>query len=250
MKKIIFLLCNMLVSVVSAQTNTDLFEKGNTAYKNGNYQEAIEFYQQIETQQLASSTLYYNLGNCFYKLNNVANTIYYYEKALLVDPLNLDAQNNLEFAKRMTIDSIEELPKSFLQRLEKNYIQKFSYNQWATIAIICSFLTAILFLLFYISSISTKKRLYFISSIICLLLLIFTTSISYQQYHWTLNNKTGIIFSPKVNIKNAPTENSNDVFTLHEGTKIIILDSVDNWKKIKLADGKIGWILADELKVL
>lgn len=251
MKKLFFLLCTLSVTVFVAQTsNKNLFDQANQNYKEGKYTEAIKLYQKIEAKDSISSSLYFNLANSYYKLNNVASTIYYYEKALILDPMNSDAFNNLEFAKRMTIDNIEELPKTFLQKIEINYIQKFSYNQWATFAVGFSILFTVLFLLFYFSSISSKKRVYFLTSIISLLLLIITTSISYNQYQKSINKKYGIIFAPKIVVKNAPTINSDDVFTLHEGTKITVLDAVDNWKKIILADGKIGWITADSLKEL
>jgi len=248
MKSLLFLILVLSTSTFVAQTNTDLFDKANTAYKETNYQKAIDLYTQIEDKNLVSSTLYYNLGNCYYKLNKVANTIYYYEKSLLLNPLNSDATNNLEFAKRMTIDRIEELPKTFLQRLEINYIQKFSYNQWALIAVICSFLTAVLFLLFYFSRASHKKRTYFLSSMLLLMLCVVSTTITYSQYHTSTSTRFAIIFASKVTVKNAPTDTANEIFTLNEGTKISVLDSVDNWKKIRLADGKIGWVSADALK--
>ncbi len=251
MKKLIFIFCLLFTTVFIAQnSNKDLFESANLNYKNGAYQKAIDLYLQIEKTQQVSSDLYYNIANSYYKLNNVANTIYYYEKALKLDPLNDDAANNLEFAKRMTIDNIEVLPKTFLQKFEANYIQKLSYNQWAILAVILSFLAATLFLLFYFSSISGKKRIYFLTSILSFFLLIIAVFTSFNQYQKAINTKTGIIFAPEVSVNNAPTSNSEEVFVLHEGTKINILDTVDNWKKIKLADGKIGWILADKLKEL
>jgi len=251
MKKLLFLLCTFSVTLFVAQTSsTKLFDQANQNYKEGKYQEAINLYQEIEAKDSVSSTLFFNLANSHYKLNNVANTIYYYEKALILNPLNTDAFNNLEFAKRMTIDNIEELPKTFLQRLEINYIQKFSYNQWAKFAVGFSVLFAILFLLFFFANASNKKRVYFLISVISLFFLIVTTSISYNQYNKAQNKKHGIIFAPKVLVKNAPTINSDEVFTLHEGTKITILDAVDNWYKIVLADGKIGWISSENLKEL
>ena len=251
MKKLLFLLCIFSVTLFVAQTsNTNLFDKANLNYKEGNYQEAIKLYQEIEAKGAVSSTLFFNLANSYYKLNTVASTIYYYEKALILDPLNTDASNNLEFARRMTIDNIEELPKTFLQRLEINYIQKFSYNQWAKFAIGFSILFAVLFLLFFFENTSNKKRVYFLTSVISFVFLSITTTISYNQYNKAQNKKYGIIFAPKVVVKNAPTINSDEVFTLHEGTKITILDAVDNWKKIILADGKIGWISAENLKEL
>jgi len=158
MKKIFFFFCILSSTIFVAQTSTTVFfDNANLLYKEGKFDEAIKLYREIEAKDSVSSTLYYNLGNSYYKLNNVANTIYNYEKALLIDPLNKDAANNLEFARRMTIDNIEELPKTFLQRLETNYLQKLSFNQWATLAIVFSILGSILFLLFYFSTISNKK---------------------------------------------------------------------------------------------
>lgn len=251
MKKLFFLLYVLSTTVFVAQTTTtNLFEKGNLNYKEGNYLEAIALFKKIEAKDSVSSTLYYNIANSYYKLNNVANTIYYYEKALKLDPLNTDAANNLEFARRMTIDTIEELPKTFLQKLEANYIQKLSYNQWSVLAVILSFLAAILFLLFYVSSISNRKRMYFLTSVLSFFLFAITLGISYNQYKRDTNTKTAIIFTPKVSVNNAPTLNSDEVFVLHEGTKVLVLDAVDNWKKIKLADGKIGWISTSDLKEL
>ena len=251
MKKLFFLLCVLTTTVFVAQSNTaDLFEKANIQYKEGKYQEAIDLFKMIAAKDSVSSTLYYNIANSYYKLNSVANTIYYYEKALILDPLNADASNNLKFARRMTIDTIEELPKTFLRKLEVHYIQKLSYNQWSSLSVFVSFLAATLFLLFYFSSISNRKRIYFLTSILSFFLLAITVSISYNQYKRATSTQTAIIFAPKVSVNNAPTLNSDEVFVLHEGTKITILDAVDNWKKIILANGKIGWILSENLKEL
>ncbi len=249
MKKIVFLFF-IIANIANAQTVNELFETANNQYKEGNYLEAVESYRKIESQQQISSELYYNLGNCYYKLNKVAPTIYNYEKALLLDPLNQDAANNLIFAKRLTIDNIEELPKSFLQKFNKNYLQKLSYNGWAIAAVAFSILASILFLLFYFSNIPSKKRFFFVTSILGFFLLIISVFIAFNQYNTAKKTVEGIIFAEESQIKNAPTLNSEEVFILHEGTKVYILDTVDNWKKIKLADGKIGWIIADELKEL
>ena len=251
MKKLFFLIYILFTSVVVSQKdNKALFDAANENYKLGNFQKAIDQYLKIEESKQVSSDLYYNIANSYYKLNNVANTIYYYEKALILNPLNEDASNNLEFAKRMTIDNIEELPKTFLQKIEVNYIKILSYNQWAILAVIFSFIGAILFLLFYYSTISSKKRIYFLTSVLSFVFLSISVFTSYNQYQKELNTQYAIIFASKASVNNAPTSNADEVFILHEGTKINIIDTVDNWKKIKLADGKIGWISADSLKEL
>ncbi len=248
MKKILFLLVVIISSLSSAQTPYELFKTANSLYKEGKYKEAINIYQKIKETDQISSELYYNLGNSYYKLNKVAATIYNYEKALQLNPLNKDAKNNLTFAKKLTLDAIEKLPKTFLQKIEENYLQKLSYNQWAIVVVVFSFLASLLFLLFYFAETPSKKRLYFTTSILLFILLISAVSITFKEYHFSKNNRHAIVFAKKTAIKNAPTLNSDNVFSLHEGTRVTILDEVDNWKKIKLADGKIGWMLSNELK--
>lgn len=249
MKKILLLFLVFSVAI-SAQTIEELFSSANTLYKNEKYKEAIVLYQQIEAQGMVSSELYYNLGNCYYKINKVAPTIYNYEKALQLNPINKDAYNNLVFAKRLTLDRIEPLPKTVLQKINQNYLQKLSYNSWGILAVIFSFITAILFLLYHFLEGSSKKRLFFTTSIVSFFLLIFTLIIAYNQYAITKSNTEAIIFTNEVVVKNEPTKNSDEAFTLHEGTKVNILDTVENWKKIKLSDGKIGWMYAKDLKQL
>jgi tetratricopeptide (TPR) repeat protein len=249
MKKIVFLLW-IVANSVSAQNADSLFVAANNFYKNGNFETAIENYQKIASQNLISSELYYNLGNSYYKLNKVGPSIYYYEKALQLDPLNEDVKKNLVFAKRLALDNIKELPQTFLQKLNTDYLQKLSYDQWAILVIVFSIVGSILFLLFFFEERPSKKRLYFATSVGSFLFLISSLLITNKQYHLSKNNTEAIVFADKTEVRNAPTLNSEKVFTLHEGTKIIVLDRVDNWKKIKLADGKIGWIIASDINIL
>jgi tetratricopeptide (TPR) repeat protein len=249
MRKIVFLLL-IITNAIAAQNVDSLFTNANTLYKNGELIAALKLYKEIEQQQVASSELYYNLGNTYYKLNKVGPTIYYYEKALKIDPLNNDVKNNLIFAKRLALDTIEELPLSFFQRFSKNYVQKLSYNQWAIVVVIFSFLASTLFLLFYFAEVPSKKRFYFATSIFCFIFLITSLFITHNQYIFSKKNKVAIVFAEKTEIRNAPTLNSEIVFTLHEGTKVIVLDAIDNWKKIKINNGKLGWIIDEDIKLL
>ena len=250
MKKIIALLLFFTSTILLAQTADEMFTNANTLYKEGKYQEAVKLYEDIVASKNVSSELYYNLGNGYYKVNKVAACIYNYEKSIQLDPLNQDAQNNLIIAKRLTLDRIEELPKSVFQKLNKNFLQKFTYNTWAVIVVFLSFLVSFLFLSYYFSYASSKKRLFFTTSILSFLLLIISIVITVTQYKQASKNIEAIIFSEEIEIKNAPTNDANEIFTLHEGTKVKILDTVDDWKKIKLVDGKTGWMLSKKLKEL
>ena len=235
---------------VFAQSAEDLFVKANDEYKLEKYNEAIKTYGEIEALGLVSSELYYNLGNCYYKLNKVAPSIYNYEKALLLNPLNEDAQNNLVFAKRLTIDNIEELPKSVFQKIDESFVKKLSYNEWSIVSVLLSIVGAVLFLLFYFSYTPSKKRLFFVTSVLSFLLLILSSVFAIKEFSYSKTNLKAIVFSQQTEIKNAPTSNSEIVFTLHEGTEVDVLDTVDNWKKIRIADGKIGWVLSEKIKLL
>ena len=249
MKKYIFLLF-FISNFAFAQNAERLFIDANDFYKKEQYQKALELYKQIDALGVHSSELYHNLGNTYYKLNKVGPSIYYYEKALLLNPQNEDVQNNLVFARRLSLDNIEELPKTVFQKFNTNYLQKLSYNQWAMVVVGFSFLVSLFFLIYYFSSSSSTKRLFFITSLICVILLVASTVITFNQYSFAKNNKVAIVFAEETEIRNAPTFNSEKVFTLHEGTKVVVLDIIDEWKKIKIADGKIGWFIADEIKEL
>ena len=247
MKKSVILLL-MFSTFAFAQTSDSLFADANELYKNGSYEKAIELYERVEDSQVHSDDLYYNLGNSYYKLNKIASSIYNYEKALKLNPTNSDVLTNLAFAKRMKIDAIEVMPKTIFQKFSDSFIYKLTYNSWAWLAVIFSFLGAILFLLYHFSYSSGKKLFYFNTSILSAVLLIFSVVFAYKSYDYEVNTKSAIIFKQTTEIKNAPTLNSDTVFELHEGTKVQVLDAIDDWKKIKLADGKIGWIVADDMK--
>lgn len=249
-KIILFVFFGSLSLSIFAQTPANIFKTANDFYQKGEYENALKNYQLIESKHLESTDLYFNLGNTYYKLNQVAPAIYYFEKALQLDPTNDDFKNNLSIAQRMTIDKIDIIPKTFLQKLDENYIRKFDFKTWALIAIISSILFVLLFLSYYFAYHSGLKRLYFILSIASIISIILSYTFAYTGYNFEKSHQPAIIFSQTVSVKNAPTLNSTNVFELHEGTKVIILEQVDDWLKIKLADGKIGWIAKTDLKAL
>lgn len=248
MKRIVFIIAIFFSFIASSQEVEKLFNEANTFYKEGDYERATGLYLSIEEQGFESDDLYFNLGNSYYKLNKVAPAIYYYEKALKLNSRHEDALFNLSFAKRMTIDVIDELPKSFLQRFSENIIQKLPFDTWAIIAVVASFLASLLFLLYHFSSSSGKKLFYFNTTLLSVFILGVSVFFAFSNFDTVQKNRIAIIFAVKTEIKNAPSNSSDEIFELHEGTKVLILDELDNWKKIKLADGKIGWINEDDLK--
>jgi len=248
MKNTLYIIFLFSTTVLFAQDIDLLFEQANTSYREGNYQEALIKYHTIDSLNKQSADLYYNLGNTYYKLNQIAPSIYYLEKALQIDPLHVDAKHNLIFAQRMTIDAFEELPKSVFQKFNERVIYSLSYNTWAQISVILALLLALLFLMYYFTSYTVRKRLFFTGSIISFLLFLFSLSFTIKAKDNIINNQPAIIFSTKVTVKAEPTSKSSEIFELHEGTKVQILEQIDAWYKIKIADGKVGWISENSLK--
>ncbi len=249
-KNIIWLFLLILPISIIAQNSNEQFKKANSLYKNGEYVKAAELYEEIVKTNEVSSELFHNLGNCYYKLNSVGPAVYNYEKALRLNPLNEDAQNNLIFAKRLTLDRIEELPKSLLQKINLTYISKISYNGWAVISVLFSCITAVFFILYYFSINPANKRLFFTTGVLSFTLLFISLGITNHQFNKHSNTIEAIIYSSEVSVKNEPTQNADEAFIIHEGTKILVLDEVDEWKKIRLPDGKIGWLKSKDINVL
>lgn len=245
-------LVSFIVSLISAlaigQTADSLFLKANKLYQQEKYSEALEAYHQIEANQLQSDDLYYNMANSYYKMNQVAPSVYYYEKAILLNPGHTDASYNLSFAKRMAIDNIEALPKTLSERFSTGIIQKLHYNTWAWLAVGFALGFTVLFLLYHFSEQSSKKRVYFISSILTALFVLIFVFFSFSNANYLKNNRYAIVFEQQIDVKSAPTASGETSFELHEGAKVKLLETVDNWYKIKLADGKIGWMPTEALR--
>lgn len=250
MKRIVFLLVVFVGGFGYAQSPDSLFVKANKLYQQENYLDALKLYQDIEKQNVESEALYFNMANIYYKTNQVAPAIFYYEKALQLDPRNKDVKFNLDFANRMILDNIEPLPKSLGQKFRDGIILKLKYNTWAIIAISLAFLFALLFLLYHFSYSTSKKRFYFITSITSATLVAVSLFFAIKNYHYTTTTKHAIIFVQQTQVKSAPTKNSEVNFELHEGTKVQLLEDLDDWRKIKIADGKTGWMRVEDLKEL
>ncbi len=248
--RIWMLLLLLTFTTLRAQAVDSLFVQANKLYQSEKYAEALQVYSDIEKKGIVSYELYYNIANTYYKTNEVAQSVYYYEKALQIKPNDDDVLFNLDFANRMTIDNIEPLPKSIGDNYRENVVLRYTYNTWATLAVVFAILFAVLFLLYHFSAFTSRKRLFFISSLVCAVLVFIAVTLAYQNKTLVEKANFAIVFAPQVSVKNAPTMNSELNFTLHEGTKVQILETLDNWRKIKIADGKIGWMDVRDLKEL
>ncbi len=244
MKNIVYIFL-LLSQIFLAQTG---FEKGNELYQKRNYNEAVQAYKSVLDAGKESEELYFNLGNCYYKLNKVAPTIYYYEKALVLNPNNTDVQNNLKFAQKRTIDEIKEVPKVGFNKLLRDFTGIYHYNTWAWISIAFSVLFLCFFVGYYFSPLAFNKRIFFFGMFV-LASLLFVTILSafFEKSHFN-NEKPAIVFAEISDVKSEPQKLGATIVTLHEGTKVFVKEMVGNWKKIQLTDGTEGWIEKTAIK--
>ena len=246
MKNLVYLLL-FFTQIIWGQ---NVFETGNEHYRKGNYEEAIKSYESIIKGKKESCDLYYNLANAHYKLDHVGPAIYYYEKALLISPNDKDIKNNLKFAKAKTIDEIKEIPKVGFEKLVQSFTGLVHYDVWAYIAIGFSFVFLLFFIGYYFSQSTLYKRIFFVGMFVVPFLLFFSLFAAWFEKDQDDSVRPAIVFAEVISVKNEPRDNATDAFVLHEGTKVFVLESLDNWKKIQLTDETEGWITSDAIKEL
>ncbi len=240
-----------LINVLSlrAQSSADsLFEQGNAAYNEGDYIKAASLYKKTLKLGQHSAALYFNLGNSFYRLNNVAESIYYFEKAKQLLPNDKDIQVNSSFAQNMTIDAIELLPESQLEQFQNRILNSFVFTTWTWLTIVLIWIFAALFLAYIFSKSTQFKRTFFFSSLIILIFFITSFIITFSLDQKEKKMDYAILFSNQIDAWSEPNQLGDLLFTLHEGTKVQILDGLAEWQKIRIANGSEGWVKNASLK--
>lgn len=238
MKKLTILFL-LITQIFWAQSG---FEDGNKLYEKEKYAEAVTAYENVLRSGKHSAELYFNLANAYYKQNKVAPAIYNYEKALLLHPGDQEIETNLKFAQKMTIDEIKEVPKVGFEKLLRDFTGSLHYDAWAWVAVVLAFAFLLFFLGYYFSRTTLLKRIFFIGMFaLVFAILIVVLAAIFEKSHYE-NQRPAIVFAEMTGVKSEPRNAANDVFTLHEGTKVMVLEKTANWDKIELLDGSQGWI--------
>jgi len=238
----------LIFSKINFAQPENLLQQGNKFYQKGNYQKAVEVYSKLVNEGYESEELFFNLGNAYYRLNQIGYAILNYEKALKLSPGDEDAKYNLAIAHAKTKDKIEVMPKPFFTEWWHSFINLFSVSGWTILTYIfyLIFLSSIA-LYFFAREIKIQKYSFF-SSLILGGIFFFTAFMLLMKLNYENNFHFGIVVENSAAAKLSPYENSNDAFIIHEGTKVTLEDKVDNWIKIKLPDGKVGWLQNTEVK--
>ena len=248
-KMIILLLFSLTSLFALDKSPNSLFEKGNTFYNKGDYQNAIESYLTIIENGYHSPEVYYNLGNANYKIGNVAEANFYFEKAKMLSPNDKMIINNLGFAKNMTMDSIEILPQTQIYLFFSDLLAFMTTDNWSITTILILWIVCILFLIYSFSKSIFTKRIFFSSGIVSFLIFIFFMYLTISKYEQE-NIKRGIIFSKEIGVWTEPNQRTEVLFFLHEGTKFQITDELEGWSKILISNGSEGWIQSNSIRLL
>jgi len=246
----LFVVLLFIPLIMLADSAKTLFDIANEHYNKGEYEQSILLYDSLLKNDVESAGIYFNLANAWFKIDDMPHSILYYEKAMKIEPNNKDIIYNLELANTRIADRIEDVPEFFLKTWWKSILNLFNEKQWTRINILMFALFLAFGVIYFVSKKRSVKKLGFSLSIILLLLSFISGLIGYSSYKIKTTHNTAIIFTPAVNIKSAPDDNSSTIFILHQGTKVSLLDKSGDWQKVKIANGSEGWILKNDFEAI
>ena len=219
---------------------TSLFAQANAQYAEGNYAEAATQYEQILAEQ-PSAEVYYNLGNAYFKQGELAQSILAYERALRLKPFYKDAKHNLQFAQSQIVDNIEDTQAFFLSNWLKTIRNIFSELTWVVLSIVLFMLMLVCFFFFAFSRTLWLRKTAFYTSIIALVISIAACINAGSLHYRDMQRAEAIITQGVVNAKSSPDHSGNDLFSVHEGTKVEITEVIGSWCCIHVGNN-IGWM--------
>lgn len=228
-----------------------LWRSGVEAYTAGDYASALKDFEDVRETGLMSKELYYNLGNSYLRSGEIAQAILWYERALRLDPSDADVRYNLEYARALTQDRIDEVPEMFFQQWRRGVCYLMPSNAWAVIGLVSLALMVACVLLFLLGSTAGRRKLGFFLGIAFLVVALMGCDFARWQRTEALRQDMAIVMKPVSSVKSSPSaDGAKDLFILHEGTRVRILDNVGGFSNVELADGRQGWIPAGEIEVI
>ena len=237
-------------SGIAKESADSLFAKANKEYAQKNYEAASATYQKVLDAGIRTGSVYYNLGNAQYRQNNLASAILNYERAHRISPNDEDVNANLRLANSKITDKMEVVPELFLKRWWTSFLLLLSVQSWSVFGV-TALLLGFVGLVIYLFSIKVElKRLSFYSGLLLIFLGICCISFASAEESYLLSNKEAIVFNGVVNVKSAPDVKQKTLMIIHEGTKVRVIEPRENWIKVELPNGNIGWVEAAALKLI
>ena len=261
-------ICFINIGLLQAQTVTDSLSnaeisennviiaenEAEAAYKNKNFAESIKLYEaQVAENKLVnqeSAQLYYNLGNAYFRDNQIAKSIVSYERALLLNPGDSDIRHNLRFAKTRIEDKIDSADSLFINKWIGSIQNLYNANTWAVIGVVVFILLIIAIGMYMISVQLAVRKISFYTGIILLSLVIMANVFAFNQKNKIANRSTGIVMSASVSVYTSPDSHSQELFRLHEGAKVKMKREEGNWVEIVIANGSVGWLQKKNIETI
>lgn len=228
----------------------ELFDKANQYYREGRYEEATDAYTRLVSDNHIRYEVYFNLANSYFKTGQLGPAILNYERARLLAPMDDDIRYNLRMAYSKTVDKIDPIPQLFYQRWWQGWLSKMSPSNWAIIAVIMTWSTAAVGVIYLFARTVTRKRNAFFLALTLLFITLFAYYTSWSSNNMIRGQQTAIVMSPSAYAKSSPTEKSTNLFLLHEGTRVDVLQLMKGWMQVRIANGTTGWMETGSLEVI
>lgn len=245
----------LMAQAVAAQTaakgQTPITKaEADSAYAREDYQRAIRSYEQL-LKEGASADLYYNLGNAYYRTDNITRAVLNYERALLLSPGDDDVRFNLQMVQSKTIDRITPESEMFFVTWYRSLVNMMSVDGWAWTALVSMAFAIVLALVYLFVNRVWMRKTGFFGAFFMLLVFVLANLFAFQQRSKLIHRTGAVVVAPVAPVKSTPAKNGTDLFILHEGTRVTITDSsMKEWREVRVADGKQGWIAAKALEVI
>ena len=238
-----------LLMSVSATAQTK--QQADSLYAKENYKAAVTIYQKLVDKGGVAPELYYNMGNCYYKLDEIAKSILNYERAQLLDPSDGDIKTNLALARGKTADKVTPPSQMFFISWWKELTNMMKISDWMLVAFTTFVLMLAGILVYAFMTIVRYRKIGAYGAMVCLVVSIVANLSALSQYLTIIHRDYAIVMAPAVTVKSSPSGSSTDLFVIHEGTKVEILDStMKEWREVKLEEGKVGWIHVSDMEVI
>ena len=248
-KNITLLLVLQVCTIALFANYTDtLIIDANNKYNNGLYDSALSIYTQVIDAGYESGELYYNMGNAYFKNNDIASAILYYEKAKRLLPNDDEIDYNLSIANSMIVDKIDKVPELFYHRWWNFFYNQLGADAWTIFTLISFTFLIVTIGLFIMSKKRQNRKVSFYMGMLFLIITLTSYALASQKFNTSIKQNEAIVFTSSITAKSSPTQNAVDLFVIHEGTKVKIIDKIDNWVEIKIQNGSIGWLPEKSIK--